>query len=811
MATKQVSVRLVAEGGRRVRAELQGIGEAGQSGFRAITREVDLAAVALRRLAGLVTTAFGLREIVAMTDRWTDLGARVALATRAQGEGAAVMDRLAAVARRTYSSLDLTVESYLANATALRELGLSTAETLDFTEALNNALVVSGAKAERAASVQGALSKAMALGRLSGDELNTVIASGGRVAELLAAELGTTVSGLRGLGQQGAITGDVIRRALIGNLEQLRAEADSMPATIGDAFTLIGNAALQLFGTWDRMAGTSATVAGALIGLADNLERLAAIGIAVAGVMAGRWVAAFIAARVATLTLSGALTLLRGALIRTGIGALIVAAGELIYQFGQLARGAGGFGAAMGLLRDVAVEIWDRIGLGAAVAGAQATAMFFDIKSDAAGAMASAIGNVVGFGNTAVNTFQGTFYAVQAVWNALPDVFARIGALAMNTLIEAMRSGLAGVTEAINTLLTLGGRRPEWAIAPPDLGDWMAVVPEAVDIGGRAAEGFARGFETNFLAVPDLGLGAIATEALGSANAYREAAEDLARGATAPLASWQALTDAVTAAGRDGADALTEAEGAARLVTDALEETEEQANRAGGAALQAGADASAGANHAATGWRAVSAALADYARDAMAWGKGLGESLVGAFRSAETAFRAFVKTGKLDFKGLVASILEDLAVLQFRNAVLGPIADALSSAFGRWGGGNVTAAVSHAGGMVGLSGHSRQVPALAFAGAPRLHSGGWAGLRPDEVPTILQRGERVLSRRDVAAGTQSAGPQQLEISVNVAGARGNREIEEMVNAGVSGALQHYDRLIAPRTLARVAQDPRRRG
>ena len=190
-----------------------------------------------------------------------------------------------------------------------------------------------------------------------------------------------------------------------------------------------------------------------------------------------------------------------------------------------------------------------------------------------------------------------------------------------------------------------------------------------------------------------------------------------------------------------------------------------------------------------------------------------------------TAFRDFVRTGKLDFKGLVASILEDLAVLQFRNAVLGPIANALSSAFGGWGGSSVTAAVSHAGGMVGISGYSRQVPALTFAGAPRLHSGGtvapvgprkpggrgWAGLRPDEVPTILQRGERVLSRREVANGTQSTGPQRLEISVNVEGARGNREIEEMVNAGVSGALQEYDRLVAPRTLARVSQDPRRRG
>jgi hypothetical protein len=40
------------------------------------------------------------------------------------------------------------------------------------------------------------------------------------------------------------------------------------------------------------------------------------------------------------------------------------------------------------------------------------------------------------------------------------------------------------------------------------------------------------------------------------------------------------------------------------------------------------------------------------------------------------------------------------------------------------------------------------VPAMAFANAPRLHNGGWAGLKSDDVPAILQRGERVLSRRE---------------------------------------------------------------
>src|SRR5690606_21793364 len=64
-------------------------------------------------------------------------------------------------------------------------------------------------------------------------------------------------------------------------------------------------------------------------------------------------------------TLNGALVLLRAALIRTGIGALIIGAGELVYQFGRLVSAAGGFGNAMGLLGDLASEVWERIKLDA--------------------------------------------------------------------------------------------------------------------------------------------------------------------------------------------------------------------------------------------------------------------------------------------------------------------------------------------------------------------------------------------------------------------------------------------------------------
>ena len=102
----------------------------------------------------------------------------------------------------------------------------------------------------------------------------------------------------------------------------------------------------------------------AFTALVENLGRLATWGATAAAAFGAQYVGALVAARLATVTLSGALAFLRGAIIRTGIGVLIVGAGELVYQFGRLVSGAGGFGEAMSLLGDVAREVWDRIGKG---------------------------------------------------------------------------------------------------------------------------------------------------------------------------------------------------------------------------------------------------------------------------------------------------------------------------------------------------------------------------------------------------------------------------------------------------------------
>lgn len=80
----------------------------------------------------------------------------------------------------------------------------------------------------------------------------------------------------------------------------------------------------------------------------------------------------------------------------------------------------------------------------------------------------------------------------------------------------------------------------------------------------------------------------------------------------------------------------------------------------------------------------------------------------------------------------------------------------------------------HRGGMIEEAGFSRMASPSVFLTAPRFHSGGMPGLRPDEVPIIAQTGERVLNREQtraynagLSAGGGSLSPQNINITVEL--------------------------------------------
>lgn len=107
-----------------------------------------------------------------------------------------------------------------------------------------------------------------------------------------------------------------------------------------------------------------------------------------------------------------------------------------------------------------------------------------------------------------------------------------------------------------------------------------------------------------------------------------------------------------------------------------------------------------------------------------------------------------------------AQLLKDLAMAILRTSILKAL-QSFGGGIGEAAGSMLSAGGMHTGGRVGIQRtFTRKVDPGVFAGAMRYHNGGLPGLKADEVPTILQRGEEVLSKgdkRNIMNGGAAAG------------------------------------------------------
>lgn len=114
-------------------------------------------------------------------------------------------------------------------------------------------------------------------------------------------------------------------------------------------------------------------------------------------------------------------------------------------------------------------------------------------------------------------------------------------------------------------------------------------------------------------------------------------------------------------------------------------------------------------------------------------------SIGDAFKAASDAFRSFLA----DFLvGIGQAIIQAIILRAIMNAINGTSGGYAGAVMG------VLSGVNHTGGIVGQDGATRWAPISAFQNAQRFHDGGLPGLKSNEVPTILERGEEVLTADD---------------------------------------------------------------
>lgn len=270
--------------------------EQGGKQAAAVTRETQRSIAALNAelvsvkstatgLAGAFAGAFATHQLIQYADTWNQLSGRLRLASTGAEDFTAAQRSLMDISQRTGTSFEANATLYARIASSLRDAGYASADVAKVTETVATSLKLSGASTEEASSVITQLSQALGSGVLRGEEFNAIMENGGRLAKLLADGMKTTVGGLRIMAQNGELTTDKIV-PLLTNVDLLRKEFETLPASISGSAQKVENAFLAWVGGANDALGASTALAGALDGLATNLNTVA-VGAAVLAAVGG--------------------------------------------------------------------------------------------------------------------------------------------------------------------------------------------------------------------------------------------------------------------------------------------------------------------------------------------------------------------------------------------------------------------------------------------------------------------------------------------------------------------------------------------
>ncbi|EQB0462495.1 tape measure protein [Pseudomonas aeruginosa] len=428
----------------------------------------------LSRIGGAIGVGLGVRELVEVADQYKNLQARLRLAVTSQEEFNRADAALFEIAQRNRAPLAETVTLYARLAPSVQALGRSQADVLAATDAIGQAVSLSGASSEAAAGALLQLGQAFASGQLRGEEFNSVIEQTPRLAQAIADGMGVPLGSLRKLAEEGKITSKAVLDALLKQRGRLAEEYASLPDTVSGALTRLKNGFQRAFGERDANSGLTAGLAQALQLVAQHLELLidlvGVVLVAAFGRMAGAFATSIAAARAeAAARLGNLRTLEAEALARVGIAdaalaqaraqglatsALVTDAAKARLQataaagaVSQAVASTSLFARAAGLLRGALALLGGPIGVIVTTVGLLA------------GALYSARNAVVEFGGKTASikqilaaTWDWVVEKVSAVVNALTRLVGT-NDLSWGRVREAMIRALTAIGTAVRTML----------------------------------------------------------------------------------------------------------------------------------------------------------------------------------------------------------------------------------------------------------------------------------------------------------------------------------------------------------------------
>lgn len=258
------------------------------------SRSFDNLTTSVKRLVIALGGITAVRNMLTLSDDLTRMQARIdALDV---GKVTQNMGMIYNAAQRARGNFMEMADSISKLSTQAPEVFRSLPESTRFIEILNKQFKLSGTSADGISSTMYNLTQAMSLGVLRGNDLHMVMSNTPAIVQMIAKEMNVTTGEVKKLAEQGKITSDIVKNAIMNAGAEVDAQFSKMPMTFSDAMSKVKNTAVYNFQALQGVISkgiNSAEFVSAMNSLATGITvatNLAVIGFQTMGSMA-KWAA----------------------------------------------------------------------------------------------------------------------------------------------------------------------------------------------------------------------------------------------------------------------------------------------------------------------------------------------------------------------------------------------------------------------------------------------------------------------------------------------------------------------------------------
>ena len=209
--------------------------------FAMATVAGNLVSSALEKLAAIPG------RLVAMSAEYSGIQARIRLITDSQEQVAAMNEQIYQTAIRARGSYESMADAVSKIAMTAKEAFPDPQTVVPFLEGIQKLFVIGGTAASQQADAMLQLTQALGSGKFQGDEFRSIAEAAPMIEQMIAKYMGVTQGELKQLASDGEVTADVMKNAILGNMDEINAKFQQMPKQWGDIWTELGTRATNAF------------------------------------------------------------------------------------------------------------------------------------------------------------------------------------------------------------------------------------------------------------------------------------------------------------------------------------------------------------------------------------------------------------------------------------------------------------------------------------------------------------------------------------------------------------------------------------